>query len=259
MLDKCAKIGGGSHANVLLWPTQLSGLKRDCAVKVCRLMRSTGPDESALIELMALSSLHRKGDAPIVPHVKQVIVDFESNRLLIVMKLYHKSLLDFFRSLETPMFDIVSIAQTLTYIVSHAHSMGIIHLDLKPANILVSKQNVLVVADWGLSRIVDDHGEQTTFGHKFVTVSHRPPELMLGWGRVGTYTDMWSLGCIVVELLAGDTVQSDWSEWNALVRITRTLGRPSESFVKELGDDLPYLRGDPSDSIILPEIPPVKA
>ncbi len=222
-------------------------------------MRSSGPDETCLIELMALSVLHKRGELPIVPHIKQVIVDFESNRILIAMKLYDYSLLDFFKQQAMPAFDIVSIAQTMTYVVSIAHSMGIVHLDLKPANMLVNRDSVLVVSDWGLSRLVGETGEQITYGNKFVTVSHRPPELMLGWGRVGTYTDVWSVGCIIAELLDGRTVCSDWSEWSALVRITRTIGRPDEDFCVKYQDRLCFLRGDPDDKIILPDIPRRKA
>ena len=87
--------------------------------------------------------------------------------------------------------------------LGHAHSLGIIHRDIKPENILLSGGHVLV-ADFGIARAVDEAGGQklTETGMAVGTPYYMSPEQAMG-GHVDSRSDVYSLGCVLYELLAG--------------------------------------------------------
>jgi serine/threonine-protein kinase len=87
--------------------------------------------------------------------------------------------------------------------LGHAHSLGIIHRDIKPENILLSGGHVLV-ADFGIARAVDEAGGQklTETGMAVGTPYYMSPEQAMG-GHVDARSDVYSLGCVLYELLAG--------------------------------------------------------
>ena len=88
--------------------------------------------------------------------------------------------------------------------VGYIHSKGIIHRDLKPSNILLTSHGGVKIADFGLSRRVEqawaDLGVSYLTPQRF-TFGFRPPEVMLGSQCYGTVADMWSVGFIFAELM----------------------------------------------------------
>ncbi len=89
--------------------------------------------------------------------------------------------------------------------VQHAHQRGVIHRDLKPANILVDDQGRSKVVDFGIARLAD-HGPSaalTRSGQILGTLPYMSPEQVEGGVDLDTRTDVYSLGVIGYELLAG--------------------------------------------------------
>jgi serine/threonine protein kinase len=88
--------------------------------------------------------------------------------------------------------------------VHFVHANSIIHRDLKPSNVVVNAQHQLKVVDWGLARVFRDD-KKIRYENSVCTPWYRAPELILGAERVthgyGPAIDMWSMGCIFVELL----------------------------------------------------------
>ncbi|GJP34867.1 hypothetical protein CLOM_g19350 [Closterium sp. NIES-68] len=79
--------------------------------------------------------------------------------------------------------------------VSHCHSRGVMHRDLKPQNLLVDKEKgILKIADLGLGRAFTVPLKSYT--HEIVTLWYRAPEVLLGAIYYSTPVDMWSVGCI---------------------------------------------------------------
>ena len=85
--------------------------------------------------------------------------------------------------------------------VAYCHSIGIMHRDLKPQNILISNNGDIKVADFGLARSFNYSITKQKYTKEIVTLWYRAPELLLGEKEYGTAVDMWSIGCIFAELI----------------------------------------------------------
>ena len=82
--------------------------------------------------------------------------------------------------------------------MKYVHSAGIIHRDLKPCNVVVNEDTDLRILDFGLARPTES--EMTGY---VATRWYRAPEIMLNWMHYHQPLDMWSVGCIMAELLTG--------------------------------------------------------
>lgn len=83
--------------------------------------------------------------------------------------------------------------------IAYLHSHRMLHRDLKPPNLLLDKEGHIKLADFGLSRSIAL--PTRTYTHEVVTLWYRPPELLLGAKIYCTGVDVWSLGCIMAEMV----------------------------------------------------------
>ena len=104
-----------------------------------------------------------------------------------------------------PLGDVLQLTDQIASGLDHAHQRGVIHRDIKPENILLVGDQALV-ADFGIAWAVGASGDQrlTGTGMAVGTPTYMSPEQVFGEGEVDGRTDVYALGCVVYEMLAGD-------------------------------------------------------
>jgi TolB-like protein/tetratricopeptide (TPR) repeat protein len=104
-----------------------------------------------------------------------------------------------------PLGDVVRITTEIADALHYAHGRGIIHRDLKPENILLSAGHAFV-ADFGIARALTQAGDDRLTGTGFAlgTPAYMSPEQAAGEHEVDARSDIFSLGCMVFEMLAGE-------------------------------------------------------
>jgi TolB-like protein/Tfp pilus assembly protein PilF len=109
------------------------------------------------------------------------------------------------RERQLPVADAVRIASEVADALSYAHEHGVVHRDIKPENILLSGNHALV-ADFGIAKAVAVAGGErlTQTGSAIGTPAYMSPEQAAGDVDLDGRSDIYSLGCVLYEMLAGE-------------------------------------------------------
>jgi len=116
------------------------------------------------------------------------------------------SLTDYCRDHRTSIEGRLELFRAVCEAVQHAHGHAVIHRDLKPSNILVTADGTVKLLDFGIAKHLEDVAgtvDQTRTGLRLMTPAYAAPEQVRG-ERVGIRTDIYSLGVVLYELLAGN-------------------------------------------------------
>jgi cyclin-dependent kinase 9 len=119
--------------------------------------------------------------------------------------------------------DVKKVMQQLLEGLYFIHSNKILHRDMKAANILITKEGVLKLADFGLARAISV-SKQNRYTNRVVTLWYRPPELLLGERNYGPPVDLWGAGCIMAEMWTRSPIMQGTSEQHQLTLISQLCG-----------------------------------
>jgi TolB-like protein/tRNA A-37 threonylcarbamoyl transferase component Bud32 len=175
--------------------------QRRVAIKVLRAELSAALGaERFLREVTTTANLRH-------PHILPLYDSGEANgRLFYVMPYIEGETLRhrLEREKQLPLDEALQITREVADALGYAHSHGVIHRDIKPANILLDSGHA-VVADFGVARALDDaRGESLTLtGVSVGTPLYMSPEQAAGAQALDGRSDLYSLGCVLYEMLAG--------------------------------------------------------
>ncbi|XP_076940491.1 cyclin-dependent kinase G-2-like isoform X1 [Bidens hawaiensis] len=180
---------------------------------------------TSLREINILLSFHH----PSIVDVKEVVVGSNLDSIFMVMEYMEHDLKALMETMKQPFSqsEVKCLMLQLFEGTKYLHDNWVLHRDLKTSNLLLNNQGELKICDFGLSR---QYGSPLKpYTHLVVTLWYRAPELLLGTKLYSTAIDMWSLGCIMAELLSKQPLFNGKTEFDQLDKIFKTLGTPNET------------------------------
>lgn len=121
--------------------------------------------------------------------------------------------------------------------LKYIHSANVIHRDLKPSNLLLNSNCDLKICDFGLARVCDpNHGHEGVLTEYVATRWYRAPEIMLNARNYTKAIDIWSIGCILCEMLTNQPLFPGNHYLEQLQLIFRVLGTPTQADLSEIGN-----------------------
>ena len=103
-----------------------------------------------------------------------------------------------------PWKDTIAYARQVCKALEYAHKFGVVHRDLKPANLFLTKEERLCLGDFGIARDMDATA-LTAAGFTVGTCAYMAPEQITGQAAITPKTDLYALGCVLFEMLTGQT------------------------------------------------------
>ncbi|XP_042428474.1 cyclin-dependent kinase G-2-like isoform X1 [Zingiber officinale] len=223
VFERLNKIDEGTYGVVYRAKDKKTG--EIVALKKVKMEKETeGFPLTALREINVLLSFHH----PSVVDVKEVVVGSSLDKIFMVMEYMEHDLKALMETMKQPFSqsEVKCLMLQLFSGVNYLHDNWVLHRDLKTSNLLLNNRGELKICDFGLAR---QYGSPLKpYSPLVVTLWYRAPELLLGAKEYSTAIDMWSLGCIMAELLAKEPLFNGKSEHDQLDKIFRTLGTPNE-------------------------------
>lgn len=126
---------------------------------------------------------------------------------------------------------IYQLCRALAYI----HSLGICHRDIKPQNLLLDPQTgILKLCDFGSAKMLVRGEPNVSY---ICSRYYRAPELIFGSTTYTTAIDIWSMGCVLAELLLGQPLFPGESGVDQLVEIIKVLGTPTKEQIQAMNEN----------------------
>lgn len=182
-------------------------------------------------EISILKSLSHPG----VVRVMDVFAPNTVEQIYIVMELMTSDLRAYvkhsYADRRVPLDTAQLIFSQMVSAVGYCHSRNVWHRDLKPQNILIDWESTRIkIADFGLAKNVSwrQIPSKVPLTHEIVTLWYRAPEVILGCSTYTSAIDVYSMGTVLFELLAGKSMLTSSTEVGTLIDLFSLLGTPCE-------------------------------
>ncbi|XP_062179230.1 putative cyclin-dependent kinase F-2 [Phragmites australis] len=181
---------------------------------------------------------------PAVVELREVACGAEMDDLHLVMEFVGPSLHDVMRARRRRGMPFTEsearrVMRRLLGGVEMMHRQGVMHCDLKPGNVLVGGEDargrVLKICDLGLAKFLAALPRDTPTHQLGGTLWYMAPEQLLGDNDCVAPVDLWSLGCLMAELVAGEPLFQEENVFKQVGEIVRLLGVPDEVSLMPLG------------------------
>ena len=226
------QIGHGSFGRVYksIYQTK-EGNIIDVAVKKINIRNSEGFPLSAIREITILKNYHHPN---IVKFIDTFVEKPKPNKKGNVSLIYEYAQHDLGSLIKEKIdFDLNCIKSIMFQIlngVKYIHDNFILHRDIKPANILITNKGEVKLADFGLSRFYEKRKSRwKAYTNSVETLWYRAPELLMNECYYKTSIDMWSVGCVMVELFIKQPLFKEQNVFSQIKQILNMIGRPNEN------------------------------
>eukprot|EP00048_Salpingoeca_helianthica_P010656 m.153189 g.153189 ORF g.153189 m.153189 type:complete len:299 (+) comp15119_c0_seq9:1617-2513(+) len=220
--ERLEKVGEGTYG--LVFKVRDTNTDEICAMKKIKLdSEDEGIPATSIREISLLKELSH----PNVVALKEII--HSEFKLYLLFEFIDLDLKKHMDSLPGPLSpDTVKsfLRQTLQGI-EFCHGRRVLHRDLKPQNLLISRGGEIKLADFGLARAFGV--PLRAYTHEIVTLWYRAPEILLGSKQYACPVDIWSIGCIFAEMVTRRPMLPGDSEIDELFRIFRIFSTPTEA------------------------------
>jgi cyclin-dependent kinase-like len=146
-------------------------------------------------------------------------------KLYLVFEYVERNMLEMLEEWPTGVSEkmVLSLTYQLLKAINKCHKHKVFHRDIKPENLLISESNELKLCDFGFARGLATKGPAVPYTEYVATRWYRGPELLVG-ASYGAPVDVWSIGCIMGELAAGEATFQGVTDIDQLYTIQRSLG-----------------------------------
>ncbi|KPI88008.1 putative Protein kinase [Leptomonas seymouri] len=234
-------LGEGTYGIVFRARNKTTGAKY--AIKKLRLDGFSEGVPATTIREVTL--LHELGDNPNIVRLLDVLCS--EHRVYLIFELLDEDLRAFIKRYRpvqgakpvngtaVPLSIVREFTRQVLYALWLCHNSRIIHRDLKPGNILIASYNdkktgeqkyYVKLADFGLARTFEMSVQ--TYTHEVMTLWYRSPEIILGERHYTPAADVWSVGCIVAEMILGYSLFRGENSRDQLNKIFYVVGTPTE-------------------------------
>lgn len=192
------RLGGGAMG--VVYKARDRRLQRLVALKYLAPSMGEEPEVKSrfLQEAKAIASL----DHPNLCSLFDV-AEPEEGQLVIVMPFYEgETLKQKIARGPMPLAFALDCAVQIAAGLAHAHAAGVVHRDVKPANVIVTSGDRVKILDFGIAKVASAQGKLTRTGVVLGTLAYMSPE-QAGGERVDHRSDLWSLGVVLYEMLTG--------------------------------------------------------
>lgn len=229
--EKVAKIGQGTFGEVFKAREKKSTTKKFVAMKkVLMDNEKEGFPITALREIRILQLLKHENVINLIEicRTKATVNNRYRSTFYLVFDFCEHDLAGLLSNINVKfsLGEIKKVMQQLLNGLYYIHSNKILHRDMKAANVLITKNGVLKLADFGLARAfsVSKAGVPNRYTNRVVTLWYRPPELLLGDRNYGPPVDMWGAGCIMAEMWTRSPIMQGNTEKQQIIFISQLCG-----------------------------------
>ncbi|PAA63222.1 hypothetical protein BOX15_Mlig000458g8 [Macrostomum lignano] len=215
--EKLGKIGEGAYGVVFKCRHRFSG-------ELVAIKKFTESEEDPLIHKIAMREIRMLKQLKHDNLVNLLEVFKRKKRLHLVFQYIDHTLLNEIESRPSGMdrSQIRKITYQLLDAISFCHLHNCIHRDVKPENILITRDAKVKLCDFGFARLLTGPGDEYT--DYVATRWYRSPELLVGDTQYGPPVDVWAVGCVFAEMLKGTPLWPGRSDLDQLHLIIKSLG-----------------------------------
>jgi glycogen synthase kinase 3 beta len=155
-----------------------------------------------------------------------LVLEFVPDTVYRVARAFHK------KKEYMPILYVKLYAYQLCRSLAYIHSLGICHRDIKPQNLLIDhERGILKLCDFGSAKILKSGEPNVSY---ICSRYYRAPELIFGATFYTTTIDVWSMGCVMAELMLGQPLFPGESGVDQLVEIIKVLGTPTRQQIESM-------------------------